>query len=271
MSKGHREFAVRGCLALASCALTLALASNDVDPSHKPATALCQCWVALTLFGQWHTGRRCFFVLRGASGLARFLLLLQESVCGRTWYGLLWLRWLRFSPRGEGDGGCGSGGAGEACDIAGWADARMPFRVLHALMALRFLCIATSLLLQVLYPARGVTATCGNRQILRRSMFQTFGIPVSLARGVLKIALLRGTHYERSPLESVVDFLRAAVFLGNACSLLRQWRTSGLGFGGGQLDEERQRCEEGEEGPEATRGGTGVSGCREARKAEEAG
>merc|ERR1712157_384290 len=94
-----------------------------------------------SLFVQWRTGNPWMFVVRSLLSLVRCGLMLQLSLCGRAW---LW----------------------QPCDWAGWHDVRLPFRIINCFASLRFLVNALSLLLQFLFPKRGVTALHGNEQLL---------------------------------------------------------------------------------------------------------
>lgn len=213
--KGHWQLGVRGCTSAVQATLTLLLVISRDDPTHNVILMLCQMTSSATLFNQWRTGNPWMFVARSIPSFVRCGLLLHLAVCGRRWF------W-------------------DECDAAGWDDIRHAFRVVHVLAALRMLLNGLSLVLQFLLPQRGVTARHGNEQLFYRGCIRILGVPLHVARGVLKLVILRGTPFERSSLEVVVNFARCLPISVSSWSLLHQWRHTGVGplIGGGALDVE---------------------------------
>ena len=60
-----------------------------------------------------------------------------------------------------------------------------------------------------------------------RSRIRATGVPIHLLRGALKLALLRGTRYNRGDLEVACNFARLPLICTAAWSLDRQFRSSG--------------------------------------------
>lgn len=218
--KGHNQLAVRGVLTVCQACVNVVLIVHHVDNPHKSIMVDMQLWAAVTLFLQWWTGSSYCFPARAVSGILRALLTSHAMVCGRKWSGLYWWQPLTFS---------GSHDAHDPHDCAteGWTDMRMAFRILHLCAAMRFLGVATSLILQFLYPERGVTETNGNEQLYYRALIKATGVPIQVLRGLLKIVLLSNTPFERLTVEIVMNFVLAALTACNSTSLYVQYRTSG--------------------------------------------
>ena len=74
----------------------------------------------------------------------------------------------------------------------------------------------------------GVTPDNGHRQLWIRARIRASGIPIQLARFVLKIVLLDDTRYERGDVEVACNFMRAVLLIPlSAWSLNHQYYTSG--------------------------------------------
>jgi len=203
--KGHNQLLVRGLVAFAQAALSLSLLAALGDIPHNQLLMCCQLVASASLVIQWHTASPWMFVLRAAPSFVRVVLLLHLSACGRRHF------W-------------------QDCDTHGWEDVRCPFRVIHIFAAIRFFLNGSSLLLQFRYPLRGVTTNRGNEQLLYRSCVRIAGVPLQLLRGILKLALLTETDFERSSIEITVNFLRCILITTSAASLFIQWRTTGTGI-----------------------------------------
>mmetsp|Transcript_78151 Transcript_78151/g.243389 ORF Transcript_78151/g.243389 Transcript_78151/m.243389 type:complete len:160 (-) Transcript_78151:32-511(-) len=124
---------------------------------------------------------------------------------------------------------CGRRWSWDECDAAGWRDERQCFRVLHMLAALWMLLSVCAFALQFCFPDRGVTARHGHEQLLCRGCVRMLGVPLHASRGVLKVAVLTGTRFERSGLEVTINFVRCVLISISSWSLWRQWRDTGTG------------------------------------------
>merc|ERR1712137_963671 len=100
------------------------------------------------------------FVARACANYTRCFFVFHAAVCGRTWIG-------------------------DECVDAAWSDARLPFRVLHCIAALRFLLLGLSLTLQFLFPLRGVGVR-GNEQLFYRGCMCSLEAPLHFFRAMLK-------------------------------------------------------------------------------------
>lgn len=185
-------------------ALSLFLAISAVDVGRMVPLAICQAMAAATLFAQWRTGAPWFFIARAIPSFARCVLNVRAAHCGR---GLLW----------------------EGCDSRGWRDERLVFRVFFGVNAIRMFLEGVSLVLQYTQPGRGVTVAHGHEQLFYRGCMRSFGAPLHLTRGVLKLCLLTGTDFVRKPEEIVVNFIRCPLVAISAWSLWTQWRHTGTG------------------------------------------
>eukprot|EP00435_Cladocopium_sp_Y103_P008731 s1624_g2.t1 len=83
-----------------------------------------------------------------------------------------------------------------ACDFAGWHDERQIFRILNACFVVHWIMAATSLLLQFLFPLRGVTHHVGNEQLWYRARIRALSVPLQISMGCLK-PKLHGTPFQR--------------------------------------------------------------------------
>ena len=110
----------------------------------------------------------------------------------------------------------------------GHENIRLPFRCIHAFACLRQLANAWSLLNQYHLIGDGVTPDNGHRQLWIRARIRLAGVPIQLARFVLKIVLLDDTRYERGDVEVACNFMRAVLLIPlSAWSLNHQYYTSG--------------------------------------------
>eukprot|EP00913_Durusdinium_trenchii_P011121 g10443.t1 len=130
------------------------------------------------------------------ANFAKAFLFLHLSVCGRT---------AIFDPA--------------ACELAGWQDERQPFRIINACFILHWILF--------LLPLKGVTVDVGHEQLWYRARLRATAVPMHLTLAYLK-PKLRGTPFERSHLEPVLNGLNAAMVCIIVWSLDRQWRTSGV-------------------------------------------
>jgi hypothetical protein len=74
----------------------------------------------------------------------------------------------------------------------------------------------------------GVTPDNGHRQLWIRARIRLSGVPIQLARFILKIVLLDDTRYERGDVEVACNFTRAVLLIPlSAWSLNHQYYTSG--------------------------------------------
>jgi len=136
------------------------------------------------------------------ASLLRVLVLLHNAACGRVW-----------PP---------------ACLSEPWheEDVRSPMRALHVIAALRFLANGHSLLTQFACPSLRTTSFRGHDELRRRAYIRAVGVPLHLARAVLKLTNLDGTRFERSPFEIGVNVVRAVLLIPiSTWSLHRQWMT----------------------------------------------
>jgi len=203
--KGHRNLLIRGCVGLGQSIITSCLIFWHVDEPHTIPLLICQLFAAGTLIFQWRTGDPWMFVLRAFSAWARCLISYHQAHCGRKWVGTV-------------------------CDDEGLNDIRVTFRIIHVIASIRMFLNGMSLFLQFCFPKRGVTARRGNEQLFYRGMIQGSGTPIHLARGILKMALLAETKYERIPVEIACNFIRALVLIPIASgSLFHQWLHTGTG------------------------------------------
>lgn len=202
---GHSQLSVRSLIAFLQCCVTLTLVGYEINLSHSPITAAMQLLSSLTLLRQYHGKCDSMFVLRGAGSIMRMVVLLHTAGCGRVF------------PATAG------------CDADPWTgDMRLAFRVIHVVAAVRMLGNGISLFCQYAFPADGVCASRGHRQLHVRSRIRALGVPLHLSRGVLKLVLLRGTRYERLDVEVASNFVRALLLIPiSAWSLDAQWRSSG--------------------------------------------
>jgi len=53
------------------------------------------------------------------------------------------------------------------------------------------------------------------------------GVPIYLTRGIYKLAVLKGTEFERQPIDVAFNFVRAFAACINSWSLFMQWRATG--------------------------------------------
>lgn len=68
----------------------------------------------------------------------------------------------------------------------------------------------------------------GNEQLFYRGCVRAFGIPIYLARGIMKIIDLNGTEWERISVEIATNFIRALILIPiQTWSLFHQWRYTG--------------------------------------------
>ena len=201
--RGHVELAVRGGIALLQCAVSLVLCGCDVDVAHSAPTALCQLVSGATLAlqyavaGAWDVSA---FRTRGAASVARCAVLAHAAACGQ--------------------GGLGA----PSCDAGPWRgpDARRSLRALHVFGAARMLANAASLVAQAATP-RAVSATRGHAQLRARSAVRVAGVPLNVARALLKLLVV-----PRAPIEIGANLLRGLVLIPlSAASLRRQWLTGG--------------------------------------------
>lgn len=199
---GHTQLGVRGVIALLQAGVSLVLALRGIDAPHMYPLAACQVVSSAAFFWQYKTAWNSMFVVRSVTSLIRCLSLVHVATCGRFW------------PPG--------------CDARPWheVDPRAPFRAIHVVAALRMLLNAASLLVQFFTTTRRVRRDKNHMQLLYRAQIRAFGVPIHLARAVLKIVLLTGGRFERSWLEIGANFLRALVLIPiSAWSLHRQWST----------------------------------------------
>ena len=200
--KGHVQLAVRAVASLVHALLSVALAIVDIDRPHTGLLALFQLVSSASLFIQFRTADDAMFVLRASASFARVGLLCHLAACGRVW-----------AP---------------ACDAKPWteSDVRTPFRAIHLVAAVRMILNGHSLLAQWAEPSRRTSPARGHPQLRRRSYVRAAGVPIHLARAVLKISLLRDTRYARSALEIAVNLARGLVLIPIAAwSLRAQWAT----------------------------------------------
>lgn len=202
--KGHRNLIIRGAMAFFQCFVTLCLVGYGIDVLHKLPLAACQFLAGAALFHQWKSDDSKMFVLRGVLSFLRAAFLVHLAECGRV-------------------------GLNDACDNSAWSDIRRPFRILHYFAAVRMFLSGVSLILQFKYPERGVTAMYGNEQLFYRGCIRAFGIPIYLARAILKIMDLVDTEWERTSVEIATNFIRAFILIPiQTWSLLHQWRFTGI-------------------------------------------
>ena len=193
---------MRAIVASAHCALTCALVANGIALSLTPAVAACQYANAVALAAQFYWSWDAMFVVRAVVSAVRAAVLVRAASCGRL----------------------------RACDPRPWSgdDVRLPLRAVHALAAVRMVANGYSLLAQYA-EAGGATEAHGHRQLRIRAKIRLCGVPIHLARAVLKMSLLDGTAYEREDLEIAANFVRGLVLDPIAAgSLLRQYWTSGV-------------------------------------------
>ena len=205
---GHPMLGVRATVALLQCITTMVLVVSGINWSQTVPLAMMQLVSACTLFAQWdRSGRDYMYVVRGCASLARAIVVLRTSACGRV-----------FPPWA-------------GCDAEPWRgheNVRLPFRCIHILAALRQIANAWSLLNQYHIIGDGVTPDTGHRQLWIRARIRASGVPIQLARFVLKIVLLHDTRYERGDIEVATNFIRAALLVPlSAWSLNHQYYTSG--------------------------------------------
>ena len=199
---------VRGTVALLQCATTLILVFSGINWSQTIPLAMMQFVSAFTLFSQWDkSGRDHMYVVRGCASLVRAIVVLRTSACGRV-----------FPPWA-------------GCDAEPWRgheNIRLPFRCIHVLACIRQLANAWSLLNQYHLVGDGVTPDNGHRQLWIRARIRASGVPIQLARFILKLVLLDDTRYERGDVEVACNFVRAALLIPlSAWSLNHQYYTSG--------------------------------------------
>mmetsp|Transcript_20135 Transcript_20135/g.62270 ORF Transcript_20135/g.62270 Transcript_20135/m.62270 type:complete len:403 (-) Transcript_20135:170-1378(-) len=202
--KGHIQLGVRSVTCICQCILSLSLALRGVDSFHMYGLALCQLTASVSYFTQCMTALDAMFAVRAFSSFVRVCVGLHLAACGRVW------------------------ARDDRCWSRPWhrRDARDVFRALHVVAAVRQVLNGRSLLRQYFTPSLRSTAFRGHDELHRRGCIRASGVPLHFARGLLKILLLRGTQYERTDHEIVVNFLRALVFVPiGAWSLRRQWLT----------------------------------------------
>ncbi|CAJ1386278.1 unnamed protein product [Effrenium voratum] len=202
---GHWQLGVRGCCATCNMLLSFQLCTYGIDVEHRLWLAICQGLAAVSLFMQWWLASPYMFLIRASACVAKSLILLHLTICGRN---------SMFNP--------------VDCDMVKWDDPRVPFRIMHGIMVVYWMATASSLTMQFLQPLRGVSSTTGNIQLWIRARIRATGVPVQLARGILKPILLTGTEYERAPIEAVINITRAGLICIVVWSLDNQWRTSGV-------------------------------------------
>ena len=211
VSFGHPQLLVRARIAFLQAVLTCVLVVQGIALSQTPIIAFCQLVSCATLAGQYYTKQGALFVVRGAASFVRGLVLMHVAACGRVappWRARHSSPWHR-------------------------EDVRAAFRVVHVVAALRMFANCWSLCDQFRTPGDGVSADHGHRQLWIRARVRASGVPIQLLRGILKLALLRGTRFERGDVEVAVNFVRAlALIPASAYSLDRQYRTSGVGGAG---------------------------------------
>merc|ERR1712232_1062405 len=96
------------------------------------------------------------------------------------------------------------------------------------LAALRMFMNGVSLVLQCMFPARGVTKTYGNEQLFFRSIIRFAGIPLYVAVTMQSFADLDATEWRRPLIENVINLIRCCVILPIlTCSLAHQWKYTG--------------------------------------------
>ena len=173
--------------------------------------AVFKGWVR---YWMWHLGHkarraRVCFLLRGLASLVRAAVVAHLAACGRE------AEWAR--PE-----------SWVGCDAGPWRgdDPRLALRAIHVFAAARLLANGSSLLAQRATPGARA-ATCGHPQLRVRSRIRATGVPIHLLRGALKLALLRGTRYNRGDLEVACNFARLPLICTAAWSLDRQFRSSG--------------------------------------------
>jgi len=206
--EGHPMLGVRGTVALLQCATTLILVFSGINWSQTIPLAMMQFVSAGTLLAQWDkSGRDHMYVVRGCASLVRAIVVLRTSACGRV-----------FPPWA-------------GCDAEPWRgheNIRLPFRCIHVLACIRQLANAWSLLNQYHLVGDGVTPDNGHRQLWIRARIRASGVPIQLARFILKLVLLDDTRYERGDVEVACNFVRAVLLIPlSAWSLNHQYYTSG--------------------------------------------
>jgi len=197
--------AIRGGVASCQGFLSLVLVCYEVDVPHALPTAVLQFASAATLFTQWQTANPLMFLCRATASLLRAVLVVHAAACGRKWF---------FE---------------DDCVHSAWTDVRLPFRLMHCIGSLRLFLNGLSLIVQFLYPRRGVGVR-GNEQLFYRGFVRALGLPLHFVRAVLKLGELTGTTWERLPVEVGVNLLRGLVLDPIAAwSLLNQWVATGAG------------------------------------------
>ena len=209
--EGHAQLFVRGVIAGLQCCVTCILVGADVARTHTTVVAFCQLVSSATLVTQYREARRArvCFLLRGLASLVRAVVVAHLAACGRE------AEWAR--PE-----------SWDGCDAGPWRgdDPRLALRAIHVFAAARLLANGSSLLAQRATPGARA-ATCGHPQLRLRSRIRATGVPIHLLRGALKLALLRGTRYNRGDLEVACNFARLPLICTAAWSLDRQFRSSG--------------------------------------------
>lgn len=204
--RGHRELAFRSAIAALQAFVSVLLFAHDIDAVHMRPIAACQVVSCLTLALQYAVRASwdvACFRARGAASAVRCAALFHAATCGH---------------------------ARPFCDARPFhfRDSRLPLRAIVALGAVRMLANAASLLAQAADPGKRSSRDRGHEQLRIRSTIRWTGVPLNLASALLKVALLAGTRYARSPLEVAANVARGAVFVPlSAASLRRQWRDGG--------------------------------------------
>lgn len=203
--KGHRNLAIRGGIALCHGFLSLIMVVFDLGVPYTLPTAVCQFASAATLFTQWWTANPLMFVARALPSFIRCILAGYVAACGR------------------------GGWPGENCASDAWSDIRLPLRLTMCCASVRFFFNGLSLMLQFLFPQRGVGVR-GNEQLFYRGFVRALGLPINFTSGMLKLGELAGTPYERQHVEVMINFIRCFILAPAATwSLWNQWVSTGTG------------------------------------------
>lgn len=225
---GHPELRVRGILALLHGAWSCVLLLLHVNLMHQPLLIWIALCASVAFFYQWLTADPRMLLVRSVCYAVHGMLSVHVMVCGRRW-GFLSSAIL-------------FGESSHGCAIEGLQDMRLPFRIIHILLAVQSFSLSQTLVSQFHHPHKGATREHGCSQLRYRSRCNCVGIPLHMVAGVMKIVWLGGSPWQSIVLQIVTRSVRCFLIWCASESLYRQWKTSGLPAAASEEEDEEGMC-----------------------------